>query len=156
MERHEGVSTGFLSEASNKDSALYFAIEDVLKGKEIRLPPGYAYQDKDGHKRKTMRIKWYESPAGHTCQSYALTVDLGLPDVELPDDLQSTVARYPSTAPPVFFGHYWLQSERPTILAPNVACLDYSVAKKGMLVAYRWRGESKLSDLGFYCQSAIS
>jgi hypothetical protein len=45
----------------------------------------------------------------------------------------------------VFFGHYWLNGS-PGITAPNAACLDFSVAKKGYLTAYRWSGESKLTE----------
>ena len=56
---------------------------------------------------------------------------------------------YPTTAKPVFVGHYWLSAPRPEILADNVACLDYSVAKGGFLCAYRWHGEQKLSNDNF-------
>ena len=58
--------------------------------------------------------------------------------------------QYSHEDPPVFVGHYWMDAE-PTILAPNVACLDYSVASKsgGKLVAYRWDGEQVLSDENF-------
>jgi hypothetical protein len=52
---------------------------------------------------------------------------------------------YPHSAPPVFIGHYWLNGT-PQPAARNVACVDYSVAKKGgKLVAYRWDGETVLS-----------
>ena len=38
----------------------------------------------------------------------------------------------------------------PAALAPNIACLDYSVAKPGgKLVAYRWDGEQTLSGEKF-------
>ena len=37
----------------------------------------------------------------------------------------------------------------PEPLARNVACLDYSVAKEGKLVAYRWQGESVLAKENF-------
>ena len=51
---------------------------------------------------------------------------------------------YSHEAPPVFFGHYWMEGE-PAPLAPNIACLDYSVAKPGgRLVAYRWDGDKTL------------
>jgi hypothetical protein len=40
---------------------------------------------------------------------------------------------------------YWLPPESPRPLTENVACLDYSVAKNGMLVAYRWDGERTLN-----------
>lgn len=37
----------------------------------------------------------------------------------------------------------------PQPLAHNVACLDYSVAKEGKLVAYRWQGEGALTKENF-------
>jgi hypothetical protein len=46
---------------------------------------------------------------------------------------------------PVFVGHYWLTGE-PVLPASNVACVDYSVAREGLLVAYRWDGESDLNE----------
>ncbi len=51
---------------------------------------------------------------------------------------------YPKEAPPVFFGHYWLNHQETILQAPNVACLDYSIAKGGKLVAYRFNGEKEL------------
>lgn len=48
----------------------------------------------------------------------------------------------------IFIGHYWLQGS-PELLAPKVACLDYSAAKSGPLVGYRWEGESRLRPDGF-------
>jgi hypothetical protein len=58
--------------------------------------------------------------------------------------------QYSHEDPPVFLGHYWLDTE-PQVLAPNVACLDYSVAAKsgGKLVAYRWSGEQRLDNDNF-------
>jgi Calcineurin-like phosphoesterase len=66
IEQHSGVTSGFLQEASTVGSPLHLAIEDVLKGKEIRLPAGMSYFDKDGHERHAMRTKWYESAAHRT------------------------------------------------------------------------------------------
>jgi hypothetical protein len=118
----------------------------VLKGKELRLPAGASYRDKDGHERLAMRARWYASPEGQTFRSYALTSDPEeLPDTQLPDSLAAHARPYPADAVPVFFGHYWLKAEQPALLAPNVACLDYSVAKGGMLAAYQWDGEQNLS-----------
>ena len=51
-------------------------------------------------------------------------------------------------AAPCFIGHYWLDGE-PSPLAPNIACLDYSIAKAGKLVAYRWQREQILGESGF-------
>ncbi len=93
-----------------------------------------------------MRIRWYSSAAGQTFASYALTAVDNLPKEPLPDALVDSLKPYPAQAPPVFFGHYWLRAERPERMAPNVACLDYSVAKRGMLCGYRWDGESELAN----------
>jgi len=49
---------------------------------------------------------------------------------------------------PVFIGHYWMKGV-PAVQAPRVACVDYSVAKGGPMVAYRWDGESDLADSNF-------
>ena len=46
---------------------------------------------------------------------------------------------------PVFVGHYWLTGT-PERLSNKVACVDYSVAKGGKLVAYRWDGELELDN----------
>lgn len=62
-----------------------------------------------------------------------------LPDTKLPVDFSYRQAK------PVFFGHYWLKGN-PIITAPNAACLDFSVAKKGFLTAYRWSGENRLLE----------
>jgi hypothetical protein len=67
----------------------------------------------------------------------------------LDESVVAAAAPYPSDAKPVFFGHYWLSAARPAVLAENVACLDFSVAKGGFLCAYRWNGDRKLSNDNF-------
>jgi hypothetical protein len=42
-----------------------------------------------------------------------------------------------------------MQGATPTRLAPNVACLDWSVARGGPLVGYRFDGEAKIDDARF-------
>ena len=56
---------------------------------------------------------------------------------------------YSKDAPPVFFGHYWLDDSYPVVQAENVICLDYSIAKGGSLVAYRWNGEEQINNRHF-------
>lgn len=141
-----GVSTEFLCQATKDGTPLYKAVEDVLKGKEWKLPEGKSYRDKDGHERHHFRIKWFRAPANDTYASYAFTVDDGLPSDPLSTAWMDKITTYPADAGPVFFGHYWLRSKCPTRQATNVACVDYSVAKGGMLCAYRWDGERELSD----------
>lgn len=47
---------------------------------------------------------------------------------------------------PVLYGHYWRTGPHPTIESPKTACLDWSIAKGGQLVAYRWSGEQHLTN----------
>lgn len=65
-----------------------------------------------------------------------------LPDERLSDYLLQS--SYPATAPPVFFGHYWMEG-MPILQATNALCLDYSAGKDGPLVSYS--AEPDLKDL---------
>ena len=147
--RDEGLTTEALAEATNPQTDLFDAVEDVLKGKELDLPAGVAFHDKDGHLRRKFRVKWYKSPENRTFHSYAFQPDEDFPNDPLPAEIHRKITPYPADEPPVFFGHYWLHAETPAPLAQNVACLDYSVAKSGMLCAYRWNGEQELSSEQF-------
>ena len=70
-------------------------------------------------------------------------------DLQLEPSIIAAAAPYPPDSKPVFVGHYWLSGSRPELLAANVACVDYSVAKGGFLCAYRWNGEQKLDNNNF-------
>ena len=88
-----------------------------------------------------MRLRWWDQDAT-TFRKAALGMD-GRED-ELPDSNLPRDFRYRESKP-VFFGHYWLNGS-PAITEPNAACLDFSVAKEGYLTAYRWSGESELTE----------
>lgn len=50
-----------------------------------------------------------------------------------------------SAGAPIFLGHHWF-SGHAKIESPQLAVLDWSAAKDGPLVAYRWDGETELSN----------
>jgi len=133
----------FLAESERAGSELNAAVEDVLKGPELKLPVGRSIVDKAGHERDSVRVKWYEESAGRSYRGYHVGSD-DVPDVAIEPAAVRGVTGYPADAPPVFVGHYWLTGT-PVPLSANVACTDYSVAKGGKLVAYRWEGERVLS-----------
>ena len=122
-------------DAADKTTTLYDLVETTTKGPELPLPPGYFFTDKDGTRRKEIRLKWWQQ-----CASGWSEVAISVPDPsELPDGQipPETIAEaYPENAKPVFFGHYWLDG-RPTMQAPNALCLDYSAGRDGPLVSYR-------------------
>jgi hypothetical protein len=149
LRREGGMTTELLTAASDTTGALYRAVDITLKGKEAGLPRGVTFRDKDGHERGEIRTRWYLSPAGQTYRTYALQSDPVDVDEPLAAGVVTAARPYPEDGPPVFIGHYWLSAERPALLARNVACLDYSVAKGGFLCAYRWDGEQALDPSRF-------
>ena len=133
----------FMLRASCKNSPELAAVEIVLKGREVRLPGGLSFYDKDGHPRELMRVRWWQNPA--TAPSYAHYYLEDLPELQgQPVDFVNLDPTYYQDETPVFFGHYWLRGT-PQLLQPHAVCLDYSVAKGGQLVGYRWDGEQTLS-----------
>ena len=121
----------------------FTAIETLLKGKEIPLARGASFNDKDGNVRHNIRVRWWDRRATTYKDAFMgpESARTHIPDDEIATD---HLVEYSHEAPPVFLGHYWMEGE-PVPLAPNIACLDYSVAKPGgRLVAYRWDGEQIL------------
>ncbi len=141
-------------EASTKEeNELYIAVETLLKGRELELPNGHSFQDVEGHVRTHVRVKWWENPVGKTYLEYAVNAfkpevakQLNIP---IPAEMQA-ILPYSTGHKPVFFGHYWLSEESPKLQNQKVCCLDYSIAKAGKLVAYRFDGEKEL-DEGKFC-----
>lgn len=141
------MDDAFLLEATEKGTEAYEAVERLLKGAEMPLPEGVGFLDGKGNERRNIRFTWWRE--GRTYRDVALVPpgqEEKVPDLELPGFLRSRLKtmRYPEDAPPVFFGHYWFKGE-PQAQRHNVACLDYSAASDGPLVAYMWMdGGSKL------------
>ncbi|HEY6954585.1 MAG TPA: metallophosphoesterase [Flavisolibacter sp.] len=143
----EKMTADLLVKSHDRYNTEYRVINDLLKGKEFNIPEQYAWHDKDGNLRSQNRIKWWKDPANASYQEFLF---------DCPDELKERMIEghidaliYPADAPPVFFGHYWLKDNYPVIQADNVVCLDYSIAKGGNLVAYRWDGESTLDGSHF-------
>ena len=132
----------------NKETALYKAIDVTLKGKEIKLPGELYFKDKDGNSRTEMRIKWWEDPSEMTYNSISIEERNELPSEPIHVSQLKSKEYYQPKDKNVFFGHYWLKGN-PSLYKKNICCLDYSVAKKGKLVAYRHFGEEMLTSENF-------
>lgn len=137
-------------EERDKDTpepSVFKAVEVLTKGIEIPLPEGHQFHDKDGHERQRVRTRWWDANAKSYRQA-ALLDDLSCRNLPL-DPVPEHVRIGHDGGKPIFVGHYWLQGV-PKVLSEKVACLDYSVAKGGKLVAYRWDGESILEQSKFH------
>jgi hypothetical protein len=128
-------------------SGLANAVDITLKGKEMQLPKGISFSDKDGTKRTDIRTKWWENPTTMTYKTISVEQLDGLPDIPVLKSHSAPPDYYSLNEKLVFFGHYWLKGQ-PDFFKPNVCCLDYSVAKGGNLVAYRFNGEKLLNKGG--------
>jgi Calcineurin-like phosphoesterase len=130
------------------------ALETLLKGKEIPLPRNASFTDKDGITRHHIRVRWWDRGATSYREAFLGTESMA---TAIPDDdiVGDHLVEYSHDDVPVFVGHYWLTG-KPAPLAPNIACLDYSVAKPGgKLVAYRWDGERVLHAEKFVAVTAV-
>jgi len=137
------LSEDLLRLSCRKGTWQYTAIETLLKGKEIALKNGASFSDKDGNVRHNIRVRWWDRRV-MTYRDAFMGPESAR--THIPDDTVASdhLVEYSHEAPPVFLGHYWMEG-KPEPLAPNIACVDYSVAKPGgRLVAYRWDGEQTL------------
>lgn len=126
------------------------AVEILLKGIEISLPAGAYYADKEGARRYKTRIRWWLDPTSPV----ATMADIAMPPADRNLGHLPVSQRQRKKLPgytderPVFVGHYWFTG-RPAPVAPRVACLDYSIARGGILCAYRFDGDPLLSPEQF-------
>jgi len=135
-------------QANRRGQWQFEALETLLKGKEIPLPEGASFRDKDGILRHNIRVRWWDQAATNFRKVFLgpESARTHIPEDEIAGD---HLVDYAREAPPVFLGHYWMQGE-PAPLASNIACLDYSVAEPhGRLTAYRWDGEQVLEKERF-------
>ncbi len=141
------LNDGVILELADKGSFTAQFLDRITRGTDIKLPNGASIVGRDGYVRNAFRTKfWSVSPETYgdvVFQPDPLPEDIAqrpLSDVE-----QQSLLSYGESEVPVFVGHYWLQG-RPRPLQSNVACLDYSAVKYGRLAAYRFDGESCLSE----------
>lgn len=142
---NDRLTDELIYESVIKGTPLNETIDQTLKGKEIKMPAGLSFTDKDGTQRTEIRIKWWEDPSVMTYKSISVEPIGHLPEepVKL-SDLKSP-AFYDDNDKIVFFGHYWLKGV-PSFFKGNTCCLDYSIAKGGKLVAYRLNEETVLNS----------
>jgi len=141
------MSAALFVSACRKGLIEHEARNTLLNGPEVDLPDGVSYLDNDGHRRTAMRLKWWLCGSGYLpFRKAGLGLEKAeqdkLPDNDLPAE---THHRFAPDGKPTFFGHYWFSKMPPAPTSPTTACVDYSVARGGTLVAYRWDGEQKLS-----------
>jgi hypothetical protein len=150
----------FLISSALKGTDQFNAIDSLLKGLEIMLPSDHpGVYDKDNNLRKKLRLKWWmSSHEFKNVKTYDQIVRVNenaaekIVGLKIPENILMGIKKIKnketSNNTPVFFGHYWFTGE-PQLLTKTAACLDYSVARGGKLVCYRWDGEQSLDNSKF-------
>lgn len=138
------------TDETEKDTAtpsVFKAVEALTKGIEVPLPESRFFIDKDRHKRHRVRTCWWDLDATSYRQAALLEDEerKTLPDGQIPEHVRLGH----DGGKPLFLGHYW-RTGKPGLLSSKVACVDYSIANGGKLVAYRWEGEQVLYQHRFH------
>lgn len=123
-------------QAFDPESVPGAALETLLKGPELRLPEGFSFTDKTGHRRQHIRVRWWRSDAVNYRQLAQVppAAEESIPELPLAAEL-----RFPAPPGPVVIGHYTLHGA-PQRLAENVICVDYNAAKGDFpLVSWCWQ-----------------
>jgi len=135
----------------NADFTVFKAVEALVKGLEVNLPAGHSFRDADDHERNRIRVQWWQS--GKVSYLDGAEVPLSIRSQLATIDLTAHVPEHAtlgySREGPVIFGHYWRTGTPEIIQNGRLACIDYSIAKGGQLVAYRWEGETLLVNEHF-------
>ena len=147
LRKGKRLTASLVERASRPDTMVFRTVEGLTKGLEVQLPAGVTFVDKYGTLRDRARIAWWNSHPDATYREIALLA----PEQQnqLPDTAASCSQRpLGERSTPVFFGHYW-RIGIPVLQTETAACVDYSAAMGGPLVAYRWHGEQKLDASHF-------
>lgn len=147
----QGVTPEFVEASKVEGSLESRTVDRLTRGTNMPLPDGMQLQSQDGFVRRFFRTKfWAASPKTYgdvVFQPDPLPYELAGSPIQ--SSHQERLLQYDTSAPPVFFGHYWLKG-RPKPLQRNVVCLDYSAVNFGRLTAYRFDGEADLDENRFW------
>ena len=146
--KNDRLNEKLLHQSVKRGTEMYRTIDESLKGKEISMPEDLSFYDKDDTERNRIRIKWWEDPLQSSYRKISIMSLENLPDEPIDLSQLYNSKYYPKDEKPVFFGHYGLKGY-PVLFRENICCLDYAIAKNGLLVAYRYDGEKELSKEKF-------
>lgn len=139
----ELLQAACLKKPDGQESDFMKARKLLTCGLELPLPEGKVIRDKAGHEHKEVRIASWRDHATdlHEVALVPPGQEKQLMGMEWPAELVISAIE----GAPIFVGHHWFTGH-PQIESPKLACLDWSAARDGPLVAYRWDGEAELSN----------
>jgi hypothetical protein len=115
----------------------------LTKGVNFKMPGDLKILTNKGVSPRSIRMRWWDEPAGKTFGQLSFESKFKLPEYTIPRELLPKAYPYPENAPIVFVGHY-CRGKGPHIVKHNVCCVDSCVAGTKTLLAYQWNGEKEL------------
>lgn len=148
------IDANFLIKAKTPTTWEYEVREALTQGMRFNFNPEAVKNLADFKKKRQFRAKfWLEDPKTYgDIFFHPFYLPPQVANFKLDEEIKAQIETYKSEQKNLFVGHYWL-SGTPAILAPNIACVDYSAVKGGPLVAYRYSGEAKLTNANFVAQN---
>ncbi len=145
-----GASPGIKVADLYTDERVRRAASLLVRGPSLPLPNDRQMLSRDGTQRKSFRVAfWLDEPdtlGDLVFQPDPLPKDLDQQPIQ-PGQI-AKLPYYPPGRAPLFFGHYWRRGQ-PSLLAPNLACLDYSAVLREKLVCYSHQPGAALSAKHF-------
>jgi diadenosine tetraphosphatase ApaH/serine/threonine PP2A family protein phosphatase len=146
------IDTEYIRQSAVSGSLADQTFNRLLRGVNLPLPYGMSLIGQDGYRRSSFRTKfWHDEPSALTYGDVVFQPD-ALPEhiaqKPLPAQYLRQINAYDAEQPLLFVGHYWRQGQ-PSLIRPNLACLDYSAVNGGKLVAYRLGQEQILLPQNF-------
>jgi hypothetical protein len=121
----------------------------LTRGIQFKMPGDLKIVSNKGISPRTFRIKWWEEPYNKTFGQLSFEAKYQLPEYTIPPQLLPESLPYGENNPPLFFGHY-CRKDGPHIISHNLCCIDACIAGSKTLLAYRWDGETALSEDKIY------
>jgi Calcineurin-like phosphoesterase len=105
---NDKLTDELIYESVKKGTQLNSAVEITLKGKEIKMPSGLSFMDKDGTIRREIRIKWWENPLHDNYKQISVENLENLPEIPVDISLLPNSDYYEEQDKPVLSGQYLL------------------------------------------------
>ena len=127
------------------NSSLLESVSSVVKGSEHKITDFFIDKYNFDFRQPFERIVWWKNSRSNKIMDWLDVDPINHPILIDRSDF-SNIEDYDDANKPTFFGHYWLDPKNIGIISQNLCCLDYSVAKGGVIGAYSFDGESTLSN----------
>ena len=109
------LTDDLIYQSVEKGTPLNLAIDETLKGKEMKMPDDLSFTDKDETKRTEIRIKWWEDPVKATYNSISVVPLENLPKSPVNELLQQSIEYYHEDERAVFLGIIGLKENQRCI-----------------------------------------